>query len=128
MDKDDLFGLFQQFRPDGEGVASIFSILRDGDAYVQRLLAVYAATNEPENANDAYFVVRRRTAVDIPSALNFGHELIERMKCLAVVIDDPELTECLNGVVRVCFTDKLPHLAPRSSLANGGWMPSATGY
>lgn len=119
MDKDDLFGLFQQFRPDGDGVASIFSELPNGDVYMQRLLAIYAATNEPENLGDAYFVVRARPAVDVPSVLDLGHQLIERMKRLAIVIDDPRLTESLNGLARVRYSEALP---PRHrSLADDDW-------
>jgi hypothetical protein len=46
MSDDELFGLFQQFRPLGVGVDTAFAGGPAADEFVRRLLQVYAATSD----------------------------------------------------------------------------------
>jgi hypothetical protein len=53
---DDLFGYFQRFRPDGDGVERVFEGMAHGDEVLARLLPFYRHTRDA--ANYIYFVVR----------------------------------------------------------------------
>jgi hypothetical protein len=54
----DLYGFFQSFRPDGEGLEDVFAGVVGGSGLLQRLLEVYRVTAAGWQPGDAYFVVR----------------------------------------------------------------------
>jgi hypothetical protein len=96
--KDTLHGLFQAYRPHGDGVEEVFNGISNSQQYVERLHLVYAATADDACANDAYFVVRRPP----PSTPEHAHEaagrLVSELRHLAVVIGNQELS-CYLGQV-----------------------------
>ena len=53
----ELVGLFQAFRPDGDGLSSVMKELRGGDEVLKRLFQIYAASADAFRPGQAYFEV-----------------------------------------------------------------------
>ena len=92
----ELFGLFQQFRPKGEGVERIFADVLNGDQYVSRLRQVYNATSDPACANDVYFVVRSPLNTTDSKLQEIGNGFIDELRAFAKIIRNTELSDYLQ--------------------------------
>ena len=127
---DDLFGLFQTFRPDGKGVEQVFAPLVNGQSFIERILPVYEATASSP-AEDAYFVVRREPAGS-ERALQLGQALSFAFSQLSLQVGDPELIAvCKSPNVMACgvSADALrsdEHLCVYETL--GDWFTELTEY
>ena len=106
---DQVFGLFQQFRPLGKGVERVFYGVPKGPQYVARLLSVYAATSHADWACDTYFVVREPITTTPDELRGHGRALVEGLRQLARVIGQPELLTYLQSAQSV-------EMVPRTQL------------
>jgi len=98
-------GLFQHFRPAGNGVEQVFAPIPEGRRYSERMLPVYRVTSSEEYGKDGYFVVRSATAY-APQALGtHAMALVNNLKALAEIIGDPELRQATGDLSRVAHRD-----------------------
>jgi len=95
--RDDLTGLFQRFRPNGEGVEAVLRGLVRGDEVLGRLLALYQATANSYRPSDAYFVVRRERPMPA-SVAEIAREHFAAMALIARAMGEAELEGVLRGV------------------------------
>lgn len=82
-DEDRWYGVFQGYRPHGDGVEEVFAGLPDADEYVARIKAVCAASYHDDWARDGYFVVRRPRPATEDELLALGRELLDGLRVLA---------------------------------------------
>lgn len=90
-----LVGLFQSFRPDGNGLESVMAKVQGGEEVFSRALQVYAASSGAYRPGQAYFHVSPgRVRGEDALSLARGHlRALEKL-----VQDDVELVELLRGV------------------------------
>lgn len=109
---DNLFGMFQSFMPNGEGVEKVFEPFPRKEEYLQRIEGVFTSTKNSvsqtlsEGMVPAYFVPR--TAVISEAELvKMGEALIATFKTFAEHIGHEEMLEILDKTksVRVVDTD-----------------------
>lgn len=103
-DEDRWFGVFQGYRPHGDGVEGLFAGLPDAAEYADRLRAVCRAAHHPGWERDAYFVVRTPPPAADAELVGFGQELLEGLRLVAVLATlsgRRDLHEYLSGVGRV---------------------------
>jgi hypothetical protein len=98
---ENVFALFQQFRPDGQGLQSIFSPIPSGEDYVKRLLPAYQVTAGPECSDDAYFVVRSPLLPCSGELEDLGRQFLANLKELSSLLSDSEVSDFLSGVSEV---------------------------
>lgn len=84
-DEEKWFGVFQGYRPNGDGVESLFVGLPDSDEYVHRLRTVYKAAHHDNWAEDAYFVVRSPREIATEEVIGFGRELLSGLRLMALL-------------------------------------------
>lgn len=132
-DETNTFGLFQRFRPDGEGLEAVFEPIPHGERLLARLRPVYAATNGPESMNDAYFVVRSPQPWQPAEVEPIAHAFLDNLRHLARTIDDPELSDLLAATRSVRFEDieseayeSDEHLCVYETV--GDWLIEVTDY
>lgn len=100
-DSDRWFGVFQGYRPNGDGVEAVFAGLPDSHDYVARLRSVCRATLHPDWARDAYFVVRTPPPATDEELVGLGQELLSGLRLVAVLATlsgHRDLFEYLGGV------------------------------
>ena len=102
----DLFGLFQQFRPSGDGIERLFADVPDGSQYVSRLREVFRSTNDPAGANDLYFVVRSPCPSTDEELGEIGSAFLRELLALAEIIQNEELRRYLLRIERVEVVSK----------------------
>lgn len=95
---EDYYGLFQQFRPNGDGIEQAFAGIPDSDEYVERLLEIFQATDNETCATDAYFIVRFPLATSTDELHRLGREMIGGFRSLADRIGNAELSQYLGSV------------------------------
>lgn len=103
-DADRWFGVFQGYRPAGEGVEAVFEGMPDAAEYAARIRAVCRAADHDDWARDAYFVVRRRRPAPSVDLIAAGHDLLSGLKLIAEIVarsGRPELKEYLGRVRQV---------------------------
>lgn len=109
--RDQLFGYFQCFMPDGKNVERVFDPFPRKEIYIERIRAVYAATEKKiketiaEGVAPGYFVP---PPIEVQGNVlpDLGKELLEQYKKFAAVSGDGELTETLEKVAAVEITGK----------------------
>jgi hypothetical protein len=82
-DEDQWFGVFQGYRPDGDGVEELFAGLPDAADYAERLRTVYRAARHADWAQDAYFVVRTPRPATDEEVVALGQELLDGLRLIA---------------------------------------------
>jgi hypothetical protein len=92
----DLAGLFQAFRPAGEGVERLFDGSPLGQRILSRLNRMYAATAPSYGPGDAYFVPRVATC-DEATALLWASDHIASMRDIAAARGDESLAKVLDS-------------------------------
>jgi hypothetical protein len=103
-DEDRWFGVFQGYRPHGDGAEEVFAGLPDAAEYVERLRSVCRAALHPDWARDAYFVVRTPPEATDEELVGLGRELLSGLRLIAVLATlsgRRDLHEYLGGVSRV---------------------------
>jgi len=105
--EDDLFGLFQQFRPSGGGADRLFADVPNRDHYLSRLREVYRATSDPACANDAYFVIRSPCHSTDEELRVIGSAFVRELRALAEIIRNEELSQYLQRIEHVEVVAKL---------------------
>jgi hypothetical protein len=103
-DEDKWYGFFQGYRPHGDGIEELFSVLPDVAEYAKRLRSVCRAAHHAAWAQDAYFVVRIPGPATDDELIAFGQELLSGLRLLAVLAllaGNRELHSYLTGVTRV---------------------------
>jgi hypothetical protein len=98
MANEEYFGLFQQFRPLGEGVEQALAGVPNRDQYVSRLLEVYKVTCDDSCAADAYFVVRSPIHTSDSELRSLGSDFVTELRALAENIGNAELFEYLRSI------------------------------
>jgi hypothetical protein len=104
--EDEYFGLFQQFRPLGDGVERAFLHVPDADKYISRLLEVFRATSSEECRDDVYFVVRSPASTTPNELRTIGHQFIYNLRTLTAMIGNAELSEYLSALRDVDVVQK----------------------
>jgi hypothetical protein len=92
----DLAGLFQLFRPDGDGVDAIFEGLPGGPAILERLMRCYAGTSGSYKESDAFFIPRISSCTE-EQALALVQRHMLSMKQLADAVQYAELSSILQS-------------------------------
>ncbi|WP_020470807.1 hypothetical protein [Zavarzinella formosa] len=84
-DDDRWFGVFQGYRPHGDGVDEVFASLEDSPNYAARVRSVCQAAFHPDWARDAYFVVRTPPLSNDTELIDFGKDLLAGLRLIAVL-------------------------------------------
>jgi hypothetical protein len=95
------FGLFQRFRPHGDGVAAVFDGIPHAAEYIDRLQSVYRAAYHDDWSGDAYFVVRYPQAASTAELASFGMEYVAGLRFLSGMLakrGQPRLDQYLGRV------------------------------
>src|SRR4051794_32717661 len=100
-DENRWYGVFQGYRPHGDGVEEVFAGLPDAPEYAERVRSVCRAAFHPDWARDAYFVVRAPGPATDEELVGFGQELLSGLRLLAVLAGRRDLYEYLSRVSRV---------------------------
>lgn len=101
VEAEELFGFFQMFMPEGDGVEAVFEPLEDGDAYLQRILPIYAMLDPADFAGDTvpgYFNAKRAEASG-ETLIGYGRQFIEGLKEL--LEEDEEVTAYLAAIQHI---------------------------
>jgi hypothetical protein len=104
QDEDRWYGVFQGYRPRGDGVEEVFAGLPDAPEYAARIRSVCQVTLYERWAQDAYFVVHTPQPEPDEQLIGFGQELLRGLRLIAVfatLSGKRELHEYLSGVSRV---------------------------
>lgn len=103
---------FQGFRPDGEGLDAALRPLPEGDAVLERLRLVFAATagGYPGAADtyDCYFIVRRPALVQPAEALGHAREFLANVAAIADLSGDGELGSLIRNASMSCVVGAAP--------------------
>lgn len=113
---DDLIGYFQSFRPDGRGLAGVFSGVAGGDEVherLERLFDVAGDDRRPSGGKDAFFVVRNPAEIDPAEVEAAGNEWIEQLKRLGETLGKLNAVEKLAGIERVRVLEGIPPKHPK---------------
>jgi hypothetical protein len=97
------FGMFQQFRPHGDGVQAVFDGILRAAEYVERLRSVYRAAYHQDWARDVYFIVRSPQAASLEELAGFGMEYVGGLRFLSAMLakrGQPRLDRYLASVSR----------------------------
>lgn len=104
-EEDQWFGVFQKYRPHGDGVEELFAGLPNSAEFVARLRSVYQAAYHEGWAQDAYFIVRNPPPATDEELIAFGRELAAGLKMLGrfekLGAGDPRLFDMAAAVQRV---------------------------
>jgi hypothetical protein len=84
--RDRSFGLFQNYRPYGNGVEEVFASVPNAGEYVSRLRLAYGAAYHEEWYRDAYFVVRSPQRLPDSELAALGMELVSGLRYLASLL------------------------------------------
>lgn len=106
-DEDRWFGVFQRYRPDGDGVEEVFVDLPDATEYADRIRSVCRATSHPGWERDAYFIVRSPKPATEQELVGYGEELLAGLRLISlqpVPSGDRELHKYLEGVTHLITT------------------------
>ncbi len=131
---DHLFGLFQCFMPDGDGVEQVFAPLPHGDELLRRLHPIYAASATHFSQNDGavpgYFVPAE-PAFPAAKTRQLGTDLLRGMRDFAEFWEDEDLLEALSRVTIVEMRAEAPDADPvweswREQLSN--WRIDSTDH
>ncbi|MCM2372507.1 apolipoprotein acyltransferase [Aporhodopirellula aestuarii] len=113
---DDLIGFFQSFRPDGRGLAGVFSGLPGGDEVHERIATLFEVAGDdrrPGGGRDAFFVVRQPAVIDPDEVQAAGESWIASMKVLAESLGHSAAKAQLTGVDRVRVLEGIPPKHPK---------------
>jgi hypothetical protein len=99
-DEDRWYGVFQGYRPHGDGVEEVFVGVPDAEQYAARFREVCAASYHDDWARDGYFVVRCPRPALEAELVALGGELLDGLRVLAKAAgrDGRPLLSLLSGV------------------------------
>jgi hypothetical protein len=120
----ELTGLFQAFRPDGDGVDRILDRSPLAQEILTRLKQLYAATAQSYRPGDAYFVPRVATC-DEATALGWASAHIASMRDIAAARGDEDLTRVLDGATPRVIREEPPSRAQKDYDSLDGWIYEA---
>ncbi len=84
-DEDRWFGVFQGYRPNGDGVEEVFAGLPDATEYATRIRSVCRAAHHDGWERDAYFVVGRPQPATDVELVAFGQEILSGLRLVAIL-------------------------------------------
>lgn len=125
--KDDLFGFFQRFRPQGDGLESLFVSVPEGEAVLARLRNVYSATATPgtlrPEVEDAYFIVNCPVPAPPEELEASAMTMLENWREMAIDLKDSDLVSQLTPTPTVVI-DKAatPPVDPRDTSSLDVWF------
>ena len=107
IDEARFYGYFQMYMPDGKGVEATFEPLKDGQAYLQRILPIYEILN-PEDFSGStvlgYFISKDNNVSDEVLVWH-GRQFIQGLKDLLLEssgkIDTKDAADYLYGIEEV---------------------------
>jgi hypothetical protein len=97
-DKNDLFGFFSQFRPDGVGLEAISADSGVEGEVLARIRRVFAATAPGWAPGQLYFKIRRFEALDAASAQRIAGSYLMAFQRFVQYVGNAELSDELAGV------------------------------
>jgi len=115
-DADSLIGFFQTFRPDGEALSELFSVLPQGEALAQRLDGLYRTAGQnqrPGGGKDAFFIVRSPKPLSVEAAEHHGLTWIDGLRRFAESVNDAETAELLNPPPKIRVLEGIPPKHPK---------------
>ena len=118
LDPDGLIGFFQQFRPDGRGLAGLFDDLPAGGELHRRLDELFAVAGDdrrPQGGRDAYFIIRNPSPIDPSRVQSLAERWIEAVRKLAAEVDDDEVGGVLDPAPAVRVLEGLPPKHPKNA-------------
>jgi hypothetical protein len=101
VEAEELFGFFQMFMPEGDGVEAIFEPLEDGDTYLKRITPIYTMLDPADFAGDTvpgYFNAERVEASG-ETLIGYGRQFIEGLKEL--LNEDEEVSAYLAAIQHI---------------------------
>tara|TARA_R110002049_G_scaffold27321_2_gene94241 strand:+ start:453670 stop:454446 length:777 start_codon:yes stop_codon:yes gene_type:complete len=113
---DSLIGLFQSFRPDGEGLAGAFDQVSSGEQLRERLQTLFDVAGDdrrPQGGRDAYFVVRNPQPIAPDVAHQKAIQWIEGLTELALMLGDVETVGALQPIPKIRVLEGIPPKHPR---------------
>lgn len=111
-EEDRWFGVFQRYRPHGDGVEEVFADLPDASDYAERIRSVCRAALHPEWAQDAYFIVRSPKPATEQELVDYGEELLAGLRLISQRLsqsgtgDLQDYLECVNHISTSCQVDE----------------------
>jgi hypothetical protein len=119
VDADAMIGLFQRFRPDGQGLVGLYDDLPNGTEYHRRLGQLYDACGDGRRSaagRDAYFVVRQPPPLSPEDAESHANAWLAAMHRIAVRTGNDELATQLDPLPQVRVLIGTPPKQPKSDL------------
>lgn len=125
-ERGDLVGFFQNFRPHGERLESVFAEHVLGQEVMERVKECFTATTN--GGNDAYFVPRRSECdADEANALLKAH--FEDLVSIAISMKDQELVDILSSVpLRQVQVQEFDAIRPTDDTPDGWIFDMVTDY
>lgn len=99
-----LIGLFQSFRPDGEGLGDLFEPLPQSEQLLDRILPLYEVAGSgqrPGGGKDAFFVVRGAPELAPEQAKQLGKQWLQGLRTIASQTGQDSISEHLGGDIEV---------------------------
>lgn len=113
---DDAIGFFQSLRPQGTGLRELFDQVPHGDELRERLARVFAVSGDPTRSDgmrDAYFIVRRPTAISPEVVQQAARCWLENLRRLDQRIGSGTLADLLTPLPRIRVLQGKPPKHPR---------------
>lgn len=124
-DADSLIGVFQHFRPDGEGLPELFDGLPIGDQLVERLELIYEYAGDnrrPAGGRDAYFIVRSPKKLTVEAAEHHGETWLNGLREIANAVGDTATAERLAQLPRMRVLEGIPPKHPKRDEERSGLL------
>jgi hypothetical protein len=101
VEEENLFGLFQMFMPEGDGVEAVFEPLEDGNTYLQRILPIYGMLDPADFSEDSFpgYFIAKRVETSEEVLIGYGRQFIEGLKEL--LDEEEEVSTYLAAIQQI---------------------------
>jgi len=116
---DSLIGFFQQFRPDGRGLAGLFDDLPGGQDVHRRLEEVFeiaGSDRRGDGRRDVYFIVRSPEPISADATQQLAENWLSGVASIADATADDRLIEVLTPLPKVRVLEGSPPKHPKDAI------------